>query len=56
MIRNKKEAKAMTAMAELFLCNCKCKFNSTTCNSKRKWNNKTCQWECKNHRKCKKEL
>ena len=52
MITNKNEAKART---EQILCDCKCKFNSTTCNSKQKWNNKTCQCESKNYRKCKKD-
>ena len=35
------------------LCDCKCKYNSTTCNSNQKWNNKTGQCECKNYRKYK---
>ena len=41
-------------MTKPILCDCKCKFNSTTCNSNQKWNNKTCQCECKNYHKCKK--
>ena len=36
------------------LCDCKCKFDSTTCNSNQKSNNETCQCECKNSRRCKK--
>ena len=52
MITNKNYAKAM---AKYILCDCKCKFNSTTYNSDKKWNNKTCQCECKNYRKCKKD-
>ena len=52
MITNKNYAKAM---AKHILCDCKCKFNSTTYNSDKKWNNKTCQCECKNYRKCKKD-
>ena len=36
LITNEKEAKAM---AKHVLCDCKCKFNSTTCNSNQKWNN-----------------
>ena len=40
MITNKNEAKART---EQILCDCKCKFNSTTCNSKTCiWNPSTC--------------
>ena len=50
MIINKNEAKTMTKQ---ILCDCKCKFNSTTCNSNQKWNNKTCQCECKNYCNCK---
>ena len=42
-------------MAKHILCDCKCKFNSTTCNLNQKWNNKTCQCECKNYCQCKKD-
>ena len=51
MLTNKTEAKTM---ARNILCNCKCKFNSTTCNSYQKWNTETCQCEYKNYRTCKK--
>ena len=51
IIANKNEANAMT---EHILCDCKCKFNSTTCNSDEEWNIKSYQCECKNYCKCKK--
>ena len=52
MTTNRNETKTM---AKHTLCDCKCKFNSTTCNSNQKWNNKTCQCECKSYCKCKKD-
>ena len=48
MIANKNEAKTMT---KHILCDCKCKFNSTTCNSNQQWNSETCICECKNYHK-----
>ena len=41
-------------MAKHILCDCKCKFNSTTCDSNQEWNNKTYYCKCKNHRTCQK--
>ena len=52
MITNKNQAKTTK---KRILCDCKCKFNSTTCNSDQEWNNKTFQCECKNYQKCKKD-
>ena len=52
MITNKNEDKAIS---EHILCDCKCKFNSTTCNSKQKSNNKTFQREYKNYCMCKED-
>ena len=50
IITNKNETNAMTGH---ILCDCKCKFHSTTCNSDQEWNIKSCQYECKNYCKCK---
>ena len=47
MITNKNEARAMP---KHILCDCKCKFSSTTYNSDQKCNGKTRQCECKNDR------
>ena len=52
MTTNKNEDKAIS---EHILCDCKCKFNSTTCNSKQKWKNETFQREYKNYRMCKED-
>ena len=53
MIANADEAREMT---EHIPSDCKCKFNSAICNSNLTWNNKACQCECKNDRKCKKDV
>ena len=50
IITNKNKAKTMT---KHILCDCKCKFNSTTCNSNQKWDNKICGRN--NYRSCKKD-
>ena len=42
-------------MTKLILCDCKCKFSSTTYHSNQKWNNKTCRCECENYCKRKKD-
>ena len=51
MITNKNQAKTTK---KHILCDCKCKFNSTSCNSDQEWNNKTCKCECKNIKSVKK--
>ena len=49
MITKINEAKTLV---KYILCDCKCKFNSTTCNSNKKWNKDKLQHQCESKKYC----